>query len=109
MASFPETAHFPAHDNRTKGISVEEHAEDSGLSARVEKLNVNLLTVGTLLVLAVGGAVSFGILYEQNRRHEATLAKMVDVVDDLRLLAATHSHAIETLKDKIAELERNKT
>lgn len=75
----------------------------------VEKLNMNVMTVGALLAIAIGGAVSFGILFEQNRRHEATLAKVVDVVDDLRLLAATHSHAIETLQEEIAELKRNRT
>lgn len=86
--------------------AVPEPEATKGVTRKLEKLDVNLLTVGSLLLLVTGGAISFGVLYEQNRRHEATLAKMVDVVDDLRLLAASHSHAIDTLKEEIEELKR---
>ncbi len=116
MASFPETAHFPAHDNRTKGISVEEHAEDSGLSARVEKLNINVLTVVALLTFSVGGAVSVGILYEQNRNTNAQVTEMRKALDDVRIWASAYTQNHEALKSQIidlkaeiADLKRNRT
>lgn len=86
--------------------AVPDSEAQKGVTRKLEKLDVNMLTVGSLLLLVTGGAISFGILYEQNRRHEATLAKMVDVVDNLRLQAASHSHAIGTLKDEIEALKR---
>jgi hypothetical protein len=86
--------------------AVPEPEAAKGVTRKIEKLDVNLLTVGSLLLLVTGGSISFGILYEQNRRHEATLSKMVDVVDELRLLSASHSHAIVTLKDEIEALKR---
>lgn len=91
-----------------------EDAEDS--VGRVEKLNVNLLTVGTLLVTAVLAAASIGGMYVKidnlGEKVDAGIAANRDLLD--KYIQAEKERAYEkgyfaALAADIAELKRKAT
>lgn len=71
------------------------------------KLNMNIVTVCALAVMIAGGAWSVGILYEQGRRHEASIKDFTDSIVALRVTVAQQGAEIKALADRMERTERN--
>jgi len=90
-----------------------EREEGPGVSARVEKLNMNVMTVVALVTVLVGGAASIGGMYVKidnlGEKVEQSIAANRDLYD--KYLASEKERAYEkgyfaALAADIAEIKR---
>ena len=90
-----------------------EREEGQGLSGRVEKLNMNVMTVVALVTVLVGGAASIGGMYVKidnlGEKVEQSIAANRDLYD--KYLASEKERAYEkgyfaALAADIAEIKR---